>query len=210
MNLPTLTEAERLLREGEAKNPGGWADHSRYVALAARSIAENCSSLDAETAYILGLLHDIGRQKGVTKMRHGLDGYRFLSSLGYADAARVCLTHSFPIKDMALHEGKWDCSEDDTAFVANFIQTTDFNDYDKLLQLCDALAVASGICLMEQRLIDASLRNGVNRLTVAKWKALFELQRNFERAIGCSIYSVMPGVIENTFGLTPSGHQNAF
>lgn len=209
MKIPGRADAERLLREGEAKNPGGWADHSRYVALAARSIAENLPGLDAETAYILGLLHDIGRQAGVTKMRHGLDGYHFLSSLGYTDAARVCLTHSFPIKDMALHQGKWDCSAEDEAFVEGFLQNADFNDYDELLQLCDALAVSSGICLMEQRLIDAAMRNGVNRLTVAKWHALFELQRDFERAIGRSIYSVMPSVVENTFGFTPSGHQNA-
>lgn len=203
MKIPDLNEAERLLYEGESKHPGGWADHSRYVALAAKSVAEHCSSLDAETAYILGLLHDVGRQEGVTKMRHGLDGYRFLSSLGHDDAARVCLTHSFPVKSMALHEGKWDCSAEDEAFVESFLQNTEFNDYDRLLQLSDALATSSGICIMEKRIVDSALRNGVNGLTVAKWHALFELQHDFERAIGHSIYSVMPGVVENTFGFTP-------
>ena len=203
MKIPDLNEAERLLCEGEAKNPGGWADHSRYVALAAKSVAEYCSSLDAENAYILGLLLDIGRQEGVTKIRHGLDGYRFLSGLGHDDAARVCLTHSFPVKNMALHEGKWDCSVEDEAFVEGFIRDAEFNDYDRLLQLCDALATSSGICIMEKRIVDSALRNGVNELTVAKWHALFELQRDFEQATGSSIYSVLPGIVENTFGFIP-------
>lgn len=203
MNIPERAEAERLLAEAEAKNPGGWADHARYVALAAKNIAEVHPGLDAEAAYILGLLHDIGRQEGVTAMRHGLDGYRFLTNLGYDDAARICLTHSFPIKNMALHEGKWDCSEDDIAFVERFLQDNDFTDYDRLLQLCDALALPSGICLLEKRIVDAALRHGVNGLTIPKWQATFAIQHDFERVIGRSIYSVLPGVVENTFGFAP-------
>ena len=82
MNIPTLTEAERLLSEAEAKNPGGWADHARYVALAAKNIAAVHPELDAETAYILGLLHDVGRQEGSYGMKHILDGYTFMPNLG--------------------------------------------------------------------------------------------------------------------------------
>jgi hypothetical protein len=40
-------------------------------------------------------------------------------------------------------------------------------------------------------------------MTVEKWRAFLGLQTYFEGAIGRSIYSVLPGVVENTFGFTP-------
>jgi hypothetical protein len=203
MKIPTLAEAERLLDEAEAKNPGGWADHARYVALAARNIAEVHPDLDAEAAYILGLLHDIGRREGVTGHRHILDGYTFLERLGYPDAAHICLTHSYPLQDIKAGTGSWDGSEGELAFVEAFLKGLEYDDYDRLLQLCDALALPSGFVLIEKRLIDVALRRGVNQLAVEKWRAFLELQGYFERAIGRSIYSVLPGVVENTLGFAP-------
>lgn len=64
---PDLETARNMLAEAEERNPGPWGDHSRNVALAAKNIAECCPSLDPEKAYILGLLHDIGRRKGRTE-----------------------------------------------------------------------------------------------------------------------------------------------
>lgn len=203
MKIPELAKAERLLNEAEAKNPGGWADHARYVALAAKNIAEIHPDLDAEAAYILGLLHDIGRQEGVTDNRHMLDGYTFLNRLGYPDAARICLTHSFPLQDVRATSGRWDCSDEEFGFVEVTLKGLEYDDYDRLLQLCDALAVSSGFVLIEKRLLNVSLRYGVNSLTVAKWQAFLDLQTYFEKTIGESIYSVLPGVVENTFGFTP-------
>ena len=83
MKVPSAEQAEQLLAEAETRNPGPWVAHSRNVALAARCIAEHCPELDADVAYTLGLLHDIGRQEGVTGMRHTLDGYTFLQDLGF-------------------------------------------------------------------------------------------------------------------------------
>lgn len=203
MKIPTLAEAEQLLKEVEAKNPGGWAEHARYVALAARNIAEAHPDLDAEAAYILGLLHDIGRQEGVTDHRHILDGYTFMDALGYTDAARIWLTHSYPLQDIEAGSGQWDGSSEELAFVEAYLKGLEYDDYDRLLQLCDALALPSGFVLIEKRLVDVALRRGVNPMTVEKWRAFLELQHYFERAIGRSIYSVLPGAIENTFGFTP-------
>ena len=203
MNIPDLAEAEQLLAEAEARNPGPWVAHSRYVALAARNIAEVHPDLDAEAAYILGLLHDIGRQEGVTDNRHMLDGYTFLGRLGYLDAARICLTHSFPLQDVRATGGRWDCSDEEFSFVKTSLHGLEYDDYDRLLQLCDALALPSGFVLIEKRLLDVSLRYGVNSFTVAKWQAFLNLQAYFEKAIGGSIYRVLPGVVETTFGFTP-------
>ncbi len=203
MNIPNVAEAERLLDEAEAKNPGGWADHARYVARAARNIAEVHPDLDAETAYILGLLHDVGRQEGVTDLRHILDGYTFLEGLGYSDAARICLTHSYPFQNIEAGSGGWDGSSEELAFVKTYLEDVKYDDYDRLLQLSDALALPSGFIMIEKRLVDVALRRGINPMTVEKWRAFLELQDYFEKAIGRSIYSVLPGVVENTFGFTP-------
>ena len=200
MNIPTPDIAEQLLAEAAMRNPGPWVAHSRHVALAARLIAARHPRLDVDTAYILGLLHDIGRREGRSHMRHLVDGYRFLSGLGYADAARISLTHSFPIPNIGVYAGERDCSPSDLAFLEHFIATVQFNEYDRLIQLCDAIALPSGFCLMEKRIVDVALRLGINELTLAGWEARFKIKAEIEAAIGQSIYQVLPGVMEGTFG----------
>ncbi len=59
--LPTISEALKELEIAGTKNPGPWTKHSENTGLAARNIAEKLPGMDVEKAYILGLLHDIGR-----------------------------------------------------------------------------------------------------------------------------------------------------
>ena len=75
--IPTRIEAERLLREAEKDNPGPWGNHSRITAHCAEKIAGLCDGLYAEKAYVLGLLHDIGRKFGVRHLGHVSDGYTY-------------------------------------------------------------------------------------------------------------------------------------
>ena len=42
--------AERALEQAYKSNPGPWADHARYVALACQNIANRCPHLDGEKA----------------------------------------------------------------------------------------------------------------------------------------------------------------
>jgi len=53
---------------------------------------------------------------------------------------------------------------------------------------------------MEVRLVDVALRHGVNAYTVARWEAYRGLLREVEGIIGRSVYGLLPGVVENTFG----------
>ena len=200
LRIPTLEIAEQLLAEGERRNPGPWVAHSRHVASAARLIAAQHPALDPEASYILGLLHDIGRREGKYEMRHVLDGYRFLHPLGYQDAARVCLTHSFPQKDVRVAASNWDCSAEERQFLVDYLSRIEYTTYDALIQLCDCLALPEGYCLLEKRFVDVALRYGTNDYTLPKWKAYFALKERFDQAIGRSIYSVLPGVVETTFG----------
>ena len=66
---PTIPEAEQLLREAEKCNPGPWGNHSRVAAFCAERIAK-AAGMDAEKAYVLGLLHDIGRKFGIKHLAH--------------------------------------------------------------------------------------------------------------------------------------------
>ncbi|MDF2523178.1 MAG: metal dependent phosphohydrolase [Clostridiales bacterium] len=202
MKIPTMQQAKAFIEEAEKFNPGKWIDHSIHVAEAAQRIAGEHPDLDQETAYILGLLHDIGRRKGVMQMRHSVEGYKFLIELGFEDAARICLTHSFPYKDIHAICGKWDCTDEDITLIQSYIDATEYDGYDKLVQLCDVLALPTGFCLMEKRFVDVALRYGTSNYTILKWKAFFEIKKELEAQIGRSVYSVLPGIIENTFELS--------
>ncbi len=200
MKIPDRETANRFLREAEKLNPGNWVPHSQFVAQAAEAIAKAHPKLDSEVAYVLGCLHDIGRREGVTYMRHSFDGYRFLAQQGYDDAARICITHSFWL-NQGLNEyiGKWDCSAEEMQFLESYIASIEYNEYDWLIQLCDCLALPSGFCLLEKRLVDVALRYGTSQYTTAKWKVAFEYKARLEEQLGRSIYELLPGVVENTF-----------
>ena len=55
--LPTRDEAMALLRDGLSNNPGPWGKHCLTAAHCAEKIAAACGDMDAEKAYVLGLLH---------------------------------------------------------------------------------------------------------------------------------------------------------
>ena len=99
-----------------------------------------CCDMDGDRAYAMGLLHDIGRREGVMDMKHIICGYRFMKAMGYVDIARICLTHSFPYKNIKSYNGKNDCSEEETIFIKDFLEQREYDDYDRLIQLCDAVS----------------------------------------------------------------------
>lgn len=195
MQVPSITQAEAFLADAETLNPGAWVSHSIHVAQAARLIAQRHPAVHADTAYVLGLLHDVGRRFGVSGMRHALDGYRFLDQAGYPDAARICLTHSYPNKIAAEGSSVWDGTEAEFKFVQSFLDQITYTPYDHLIQLCDSICVSDGFCLMEQRLVDVVMRYGFNEYTLSKWRAFFRIKAAFEQELGISIYRLLPGLI---------------
>ena len=194
-----MEQADRYLLWAQGENPGVWVDHSRVAAQAAARISGRCG-MDGERACCLALLHDIGRYKGPTAMMHILDGYRMLCENGHFEAAQICITHSFPTQNFGEYSGMDDCNEMDRDQIKQVLNRAVYSDYDRLIQLCDSIALPSGICLMEKRLVDVTMRHGINPLMLQKWKKLFDIQRLFESRMGCSLYSLFPEVVENTFG----------
>lgn len=68
--LPTVNSAWKMIRDAEKLNPGAWVNHSINVANAAKIISHHIDGMNPEIAFILGLLHDIGRRNGIHGIRH--------------------------------------------------------------------------------------------------------------------------------------------
>ena len=132
-------------------------------------------------------------------MRHGLDGFRYLQSLGYQGAARISLTHSYPTKNAVEGASDWDGTAEEFAFVQEYLQKIEYTAYDRLIQLCDCIAQPTGFCIMEVRLVDVVRRYGFNPHTLTRWQAYFGIKDEFKQVLGRSIYEGLPGLVENTF-----------
>lgn len=188
--IPSMDEARSLLEEGGRMNPGPWIRHSEYVAEAAGKIAAECEGLDEETAYICGLLHDIGRRFGVSYLAHVYDGYTFLMECGYEKAARTALSHSFNRKKMEDYIGKFDISEEKQEELKSLLDAMEYDEYDYLIQLCDSIAVADGIVSLEERMNDVKSRYGY--YPQDKWDRNMALKEYFEKKMGKALYTVVP------------------
>lgn len=196
----TMEQAMNELKIAVQNNPGPWEQHSLVAAENARRIAEKAPGMDGEKAYIMGLLHDIGRREGITGMRHIVDGYRYLCSIGQEEIAPVCITHSYPIKDPDMFAGKHDCTPEEELLIKQILEKHDYDNYDLLIQLCDAISLPNGACIMEKRFVDVVMRHGINAFTAEKWKAYYRIKEHFDSLCGCNIYTLLPGIFENSIG----------
>ena len=187
--LPTREKAEELLREAEECNPGPWGNHSRTAAHCAERIARECGDLDSDKAYILGLLHDIGRKFGGRHLGHVADGYSYMTSLGYDEAAQICLTHSFHYQTLDGYIGKVDTTEEELKMLQDALKSVHMDEYDRLIPLCDSLAGAEGVLDIEERMGDVKRRYGY--YPQDKWDINIKLKEHFERKTGRDIYAVV-------------------
>ena len=150
--LPTREEAMELVRDGLRSNPGPWGKHSLTAAHCAEKIAAACGDMNPEKAYILGLLHDIGRKFGTRHLGHVSDGYTYMKKLGYDEVAKICLTHSFNSQTVDEYFGKFDVSEEELRLIQTELAKVEYDDYDRLIQLCDSLAGAEGVLDIVERM----------------------------------------------------------
>ena len=187
--LPSREQAELLLKEAEKCNPGPWGNHSRVAAHCAEKIAEKCGDLDPEKAYILGLMHDIGRKFGVRHLGHVSDGYSYMMSLGYDEAAQICLTHSFNNQSTDEYIGKFDTTTEELQLIQDKLAKVVMDDYDRLIQLCDSLAGAEGVMDIEERMGDVKRRYG--SYPREKWNSNLAIMKYFEDKMGEGIYTVV-------------------
>ena len=200
--LPTISEALKELEIAGTKNPGPWTKHSENTGLAARNIAEKLPGMDVEKAYILGLLHDIGRRVGIVNIpRHIYEGYLYCIKNGWEEASRICMTHSYPL---FLKEFDFEPQSMEEKQIKAFLSHCEWDDYDLLIQLCDSLATDYGFCILEKRFVDVARRYGIGKNTVERWNAKFAIKESFEARMGCSIYDVLPDIGSTTLLCPPA------
>lgn len=198
MGYPSRREAGAMLRWAGEQNPGRWVDHSMNAARVAETVA-SAAGLDADKAYALGLLHDVGRFEGVRDLHHVIAGYELMTGKGYDVSARICLTHSFPYKHLGAYSGKnFDCSERELAQIERFLERAEYDDYDKLIQLCDAMSLPSGVTIVDARLMDVAMRHGFNDYTIRKWQSIFDIKSHFDGLCHGNIYALFREEIEES------------
>lgn len=130
---PNKETALYELELAEKMNEGKWVAHSHNVANAAQLIADASGYLDVDKAYVCGLLHDIGRRTGIAAVRHNIDGYDYAITKGWDEIARVCLTHSFPIKNIETDIAKKDISKEQYTFIDNYLNNLEYQvDFQRL------------------------------------------------------------------------------
>ncbi|HDR4883529.1 HD domain-containing protein [Bacillus cereus] len=201
------TYAKELLEWAYEQNPGPWFEHSLHVAHATENIIieliKKGYKLDADIAYNAALLHDIGRYKGFTKsVIHSYDGYMYMNDLGYTGNAVICVTHSFPCKNEHINiAAEWSLVPDHmrSRLVEILNEHCNYDLYNKVITLCDALADADGFTTLERRLISVGLRHGTTSHTSLHWKGFYAIKKELEALIGKIIYTVLPDVEKSIY-----------
>lgn len=156
--LPDILRAIKELRTAEELNPGPWIQHSKNVGIAAGNIAEKIPGMDPEKACVVGLLHDIGRRVGIVNIpKHVYEGYTYCMEKGWDEAARICMTHSYPLMEKEFDYEPENYEEQE---IKKYILKCECDNYDLLIQLCDSLAVDYGFCILEKRFVDVARRYG--------------------------------------------------
>ena len=112
-----------------------------------------------------------------------------MMELGYDEVARVCMSHSFNDQSLASYVGHRDTTPEETLLIERELASMVYDDYDRLIQLCDSLADASGVVDIEEQMADVKRRYG--DYPQNKWDINLALKAHFEQLAGRSIYDVV-------------------
>ena len=74
------------------------------------------------------------------------DGYEFLTEQSFPDAARICLTHSFPTKLVNEVAERWDGPLEQLEFTQAYLNEIELDDYDRLAATLRRACHAPWLC----------------------------------------------------------------
>ena len=188
--IPSREEAESILAAALEKNPGKWGAHSRNAAVSAEAIGW-AAGLDPDRCYVSGLLHDIGRFKGQVQLAHIYHGWKYMDECGYPLIGRICLTHSFAMQKLTAYGGAFDLTAEQIEEMRAELESIVYDDYDRLIQLCDNISGASGIMRMEDRIADIAAR--YHHYPEEKRNRTLSLVDYFNKKTGSDIYLLSCG-----------------
>lgn len=183
MKILSIEEAASIFEQKKGESDESWRQHSIFTAKAAYSISK-ALNLNCEKAYTMGLLHDIGRSFTNGQFRHISEGYEYMLRLGYPEHARICLTHSFAIQDISTYIGEIDISEEEKEKYQYILKNQEYDEYDRLIQLCDNISTSDGYVLPEQKFVKNAFKYGIKESTLERWKKVLDIYYNFSRKLG--------------------------
>lgn len=185
-----IKTAIEIFSERRETRAGSWCWHSEYVAEAAAKLASEIG-LNSDKAYAMGLLHDVGRSFSDGQFRHIKDGYEYLLSIGHPDLSRICLTHSFVAQDIFSYVGKFDVPICDVEKYQAILKKLQYDEYDRLIQLCDSISTSNGYVLPEQKLVTNAFKYGLKETTLGRWRAVLDLYEDMEERIGYNLLTFL-------------------
>ena len=74
--------------------------------------------------------------------------------------------------------------------MTSFLTEIIYDDYDRLIQLCDCLGTTKNVVILEKRTIDVVKRHGFTDFTLKKWDSQFALKEYFDKLCGMNIYNL--------------------
>jgi len=200
MTLPTITEARSLITDLSDEfvalhiNKKNSMGHYLRVAQNAYKIASVLPHLDADKAYIYGLLHDYGQVDEVADKDHfhGLYGYKKLMALGYDEAARAALVHSFFEGEDITPERYHSYNREAILQCAELLRQRPFDDYDRLVHLSDLMAIGCKLTSIEMRFEYLASTYRINEKMIKdKYRLACRLKKYFDDLCGCDIYDIL-------------------
>ena len=95
---------------------------------------------------------------------------------------------------IVAHEGTREAEQE----IKKYIDGCEADEYDMLIQLCDALATDYGFVIVEKRFVDVTRRYGIMETYIKGWERTFASKEYFEEKMGCSVYDVLPDIGRTT------------
>lgn len=96
----------------------------------------------------------------------------------------------FSIEDALMNIlGKIDISNSDKEKIINLLNSYEYDDYDRLIQLCDSIAMPNGPVDIEIRMNDVKSRYG--NYPQEKWDKNIEIKKYFEEKIGKAVEEIV-------------------
>lgn len=99
---------------------------------------------------------------------------------------RFILRHE---RDLDIYIGRIDIPESEALEVRRLLEEAEYDDYDRLIQLCDALAGSEGILDVEERMADVKRRYG--NYPQAQWDKNLELLGYFSEKAGENVSALL-------------------
>ncbi len=166
--------------------------HTMGVASAAEKIARHIPSMNAEKAFVLGLLHDYGKRinERIENRFHGQEGYEQMMAMGYPDVAKICLTHTFFQPD--FNDNEYTYPQEWKNWARKMLKNITYDDYDYLICLCDKFFEGLSIVSISNR-----VKGIVNRYRLGKieeeclFNQSIELKKYFDKKTGQDIYQIL-------------------